>query len=269
MKSHLKRLLLCAAALSFCATLAIQRGAAVQDPGPTTDRVGFPDDYQNKFKLLYVFDRPDNLQVRVIYGNTQAAEALPGQPFPYGAILVMETWSARLGTDGNPALDAFGRYQRDALTGIFVSRKERGFGEAYQHIRGGEWEYVAYRADKTFLTAPAQSGSCARCHLQAGAARDWQFRMGLYFTRAGGDLPTNTIQHYRFLPGELTARSGERVTWYNDDETDHRIVIDGLTGFDSGVLKTGASYSLIFHGPAEYNYRCTIHPTMRGKVVVK
>jgi Cytochrome P460/Copper binding proteins, plastocyanin/azurin family len=269
MKPWLKRLSCCAAALFFGISFAVPRGAAVQDPGPGVDRVGFPDEYQSKFKLLYTFDRPDNRQVRVIYGNAPAAEAVPGKPFPYGSILVMETHTARLGADGNPALDSFSRYQRDALTAVFVARKERGFGEAYQHVRTGEWEYVAYRPDKSFLTAPAQSGSCARCHLQAGEARDWQFRMGLYFTGAGGDLPSNTIQHYRFLPGELTARSGERVTWYNDDEVDHRILIEGLSGFDSGVMKHGASYSLIFHGPAEYNYRCTIHPTMRGKVIVK
>jgi len=269
MKFLLKRMLIFSAALLICADLVTRRGAAVQDPGPATDRVGFPEGYETKFQVLYVFDRPDNRQVRVIYGNAPAAEAVPGQPFPYGSILVMETHTARVDAGGNPVLDAFGRYQRNALTAVFVARKEKGFGEAYQHVRNGEWEYVAYRPDKTFLTAPAQSGSCARCHLQAGVARDWQFRMGLYFTRAGGDLPTNTIQHYRFLPGEITVKAGERVTWYNDDETDHRIVLDDLTGFDSGVMKQGASYSLIFHGPAEYNYRCTIHPAMRGKVIVK
>jgi hypothetical protein len=271
MKQFLKRLLILAIALAICFNLIErkQKARAWQDPGPTVDRVGFPEDYQKKFKVLYVLDRPDNRQVRAIYGNDQAASAEPGQPFPYGSILVMETYTTRLDSSGNPALDEFGRYQRNALQGIFVARKERGFGEAYQHVRNGEWEYVAYRPDKTYLNAPQTTGACARCHLQAGAGRDWQFRLSLYFTRAGGDLPASSIQHYRFLPGEITAKAGERVTWYNNDETDHRIVIDEVTGFDSGVMKHGASYSLVFHGPAEYNYHCMIHPTMRGKVVVK
>jgi plastocyanin len=270
MRVHGKRWLIVTVALLICLNVIPRKGKAWQDPGPTTDRVGFPEDYQNKFKVLYTLDRPDNRQVRVIYGNAPAAAAEPGQPFPYGSILVMETWGARLNAaTGVPALDGAGRYQRDQLTGIFVARKEKGFGEAYQHVRNGEWEYVAYRADKSILTGPAQSGSCARCHLQAGAGRDWQFRLSLYFTRANGALPAGTMQHYSFVPGEINAKAGERITWYNNDETDHRILIEDGPGHDSGLMKNGASYSVVFQGPGEYNYRCTIHPTMRGKVIVK
>ena len=245
-------------------------GSAVQDPGPTEDRVGFPEGYQTKFKALYVFDRPDNRNQRVIYGNEQAASAEPGQPFPYGSIIVMETWRIQTDANNNPVLDALGRFQPTTLNAIFVARKERGFGEAYQHVRNGEWEYVAYRPDKTYQTMPQNSGACARCHLQAGVGKDWQFRMSLYFAKAGGDLPASTMQHYRFLPGDIAVKSGERVTWYNDDEIEHRIVLDNYPAFDSGNMKQGASYSLIFSGPpAEYNYHCSIHPKMRGKVVVK
>jgi len=35
-------------------------------PAPTSDRVGFPANYQRTFKKLLTFDRPDNGQIRVI-----------------------------------------------------------------------------------------------------------------------------------------------------------------------------------------------------------
>lgn len=59
-------------------------------PAPTVDRVGFPAGYQN-WTLLYTFDRPDNKQVRIIYGNVLAASAVRGGEFDYpqGSILVM------------------------------------------------------------------------------------------------------------------------------------------------------------------------------------
>ncbi len=57
----------------------------------------------------------------------------------------METWRAKEDDQGNVILDDNGRYQRDSLTGVFVMRKEPGFGAAYEMNRTGEWEYVAFR----------------------------------------------------------------------------------------------------------------------------
>ncbi len=82
--------------------------AAQPKPAPSEDRVGFPEGYE-QWPQLYVFDRPDNRQVRVIYGNAEAAagnpSAPPNQVFPYGSIMVMETWRAKLDANGNPELD--------------------------------------------------------------------------------------------------------------------------------------------------------------------
>jgi hemoglobin len=153
-------------------------------PAPEEDRVGFPAGYQTNFQTFFVFDRPDNRQVRVVFANDQAAAAKPGEPFPYGSILVMETHRAVVDGDGNPELDAEGRYQRGELAGIFVMRKEPGFGAAYEALRTGEWEYVAYRPDGTHLTPPRNTAGCAACHTDAGGTRDWVFRANLFFDQA-------------------------------------------------------------------------------------
>jgi hemoglobin len=159
---------------------------ALTAPGANVDRVGLPPNYQQTFRTFYVFDRPDNRQVRHVYANAPAASVRPGQPYPYGSILVMETWRAKLTPDNQLDLGADGRFQKDALTGIFVMRKEPGFGAKYGPDRNGEWEYVSYRPDDGQLaTAPERSQACAQCHLVASSAqKDWVVRENLFFEQA-------------------------------------------------------------------------------------
>src|SRR5574341_1287487 len=67
----------------------------VQGPAPRIDRVGFPEGYQTNYQLFYVFDMPDNKRVLVVYANDNASSIKPGQAFPYGSILAMETHSIK------------------------------------------------------------------------------------------------------------------------------------------------------------------------------
>jgi plastocyanin len=238
------------------------------DPAPQEDRVGFPEGYETFYTPFFTFDRPDNRQIRVVYANKAASTAKSGTPFPYGSVLVMETYRARTDSRGIVIRDAEGRFVRDTLNAIFVMRKERGFGEAYQRNRTGEWEYVAYRPDRSYNTPPQNSASCANCHLMAGIGRDWVFRANLFFERGSGSLPQGVIQHYLFTPGNIHVTAGTAVTWYNDDEVEHRIVVDG-TEHASRAMRQGATYGLLFNRKGEYDYHCSIHPTMTGKVIVE
>ena len=96
-------------------------------------------------------------------------------PYPYGSVIVMETARALKDSQGKPQLDAQGGFRRGEVTGLHVMRRERGFGEAYGPNRSGEWEYVEYRPDGTYLTPPQKSFSCAQCHLKAGPQRDFVY----------------------------------------------------------------------------------------------
>lgn len=245
------------------------RGQAQQvDPAPQTDRVGFPEGYETYYTKFFTFDRPDTGQVRVVYANKAASLVTPGGDFPYGSVLVMETHRARRDSAGALVRDAAGRFEPDGLIAIFVMRKERGFGTEYRQNRTGEWEYVAYRPDRTYNTAPAASASCAICHLMAGGGRDWVFRANLFSARGSGTLPDNIAHHYQFTPTVARVKVGVPFTWYNYDEVQHRIAVD-REGFVSPILDTGSSYGLVFNQAGEYDYRCTIHPAMRGKVIVE
>jgi plastocyanin len=246
-------------------------------PAPAEDRVGFPEGYQSNYQTFFVMDRPDNKQMRVIYANDKASAAKPGD-FPYGSILVMETWRAVEDDAGNVVVDDNGRYQRDTLTGIFVMRKEPGFGAAYEMNRSGEWAYVAFRPDKTYSTTARNSAPCSVCHTDAGGSRDWVFRANLYFDQASGAVPSAPaglaatgrvpMQQYSFLPSELTVRVGTTVTWSNEDEAVHTVTAADKS-WDSGRIPIGGSFSQTFTAPGNYDFVCSIHAAMKGTITVQ
>jgi hypothetical protein len=148
-------------------------------PEPNADQVGLPENYATQFTQFYVFDRPDNRQVRVVYAN---AAATAGRPFALGSILVMETYPADTNAQGVPIVGTDGRYQRGALTGIFVMRKEKWFGRRYGEHQTGEWEYASFLANRdTNVVGDVAAQRCAICHLDAGPSRDWVNRANIRF----------------------------------------------------------------------------------------
>jgi plastocyanin len=247
----------------------------VPGPAPKQDRVGFPKDYQSNYKLFFVFDRPDNKQVRVVCGNDQAVSVKPGEAYPYGSILVMETWRTKEDAQGNVVKDARGHYVRESLAGVFVMRKEQGFGADYQNLRTGEWEYVAYRPDGTYLTKPEGTFSCAACHL-AGSNKesDWVFREDLFFKTGRYGTPMAVgpngvlMSSIAFNPRRLKVKVGTSVTWVNADAVEHTVVMqDGSLA--SPVIKPGDSFTYTFSTTGVFTYSCGIHPKQMSNAVIE
>lgn len=145
---------------------------------PVLDRVGFPKGYRDTYVVLRRENRAKKHQIVTSYGNLAAAsvESKEQLPYPYGSVFVLETADAVKDPGGQPLLDADGFYQRGPVTGLHVMRREKGFGEAYGGNRTGEWEYVEYKSDGSYITAPKNSAACAACHIKAGPERDWIFR---------------------------------------------------------------------------------------------
>jgi plastocyanin len=79
---------------------------------------------------------------------------------------------------------------------------------------------------------------------------------------------TVTIQNFAFSPAEITVPKGTTVTWVNEDSVNHQIADDTGTVFTSESLPKGATYSFTFDMPGSYPYHCSIHPSMKGTVVV-
>lgn len=147
-------------------------------PAPKVDRVGFPKNYAKTFAVLRTVERPEKQQVVTVYGNEWAASVrrFEDLPYPYGSVIVMETAGAIKDKQGKPRVDAKGQLRKGGVAGLHVMRREKGFGEAYGDNRTGEWEYVEYRADGTYLTPPNKSHACAECHVKAGRDRDFVYR---------------------------------------------------------------------------------------------
>jgi plastocyanin len=246
-------------------------------PAPTTDRVGFPEDYQTKFKFAYAFDRRDAKSVSYICFNDVAATVRQGQSFPYGSVIVFESWRPKQDAQGNLTYDPNGHMIRESLNAIFVMRKEQGFGEAYQSFRTGEWEYVAYRPDKTHQTTPQMSGNCAACHTASNTDRDWTFRAWeLPFAAQWAQAPlpaTNEVSLNRmaFFPATLTVTPGTTIKWTNSqvDKLDHTVNAND-NSFSSPVLHPGDSFTTTLATPGTYLYFCSLHPEqMRARIEVK
>jgi hypothetical protein len=135
---------------------------------PTTDRVGFPDGYEQSYTVLRSFVKEKQQQLVTVYGNRLAASVTETWqlPYPFGSVLVMETADLLKSAKQN----------KGKVLGLHVMRREPGFGTAYGKNRTGEWEYVEYRADKSYITAPPSSSVCAECHVKAGPDRDFVYR---------------------------------------------------------------------------------------------
>jgi cytochrome P460 len=258
-----------------CALALAPLAYSQNPPAPSVDHVGFPADYTRNMNVLYTYDRPDNKQVRTVYANSPvfSVDANNQDAYPYGSILVMETWRSLQDSAGNPILDDRGRFQKDpaASPTLFVMRKEKGFGADYGPNRNGEWEYVAYHPDGTFQTTPSNSFSCAICHLQADHPKDYVFRVGIHIGGASGAKPTAVFRDYQFLPNTMHARANVSIHIYNDDVIAHTIV-DDVPGFVSSMIKPGGSIELRFGNPPgnqpfTWNFHCNVH-NEKGTIIV-
>lgn len=80
-----------------------------------------------------------------------------------------------------------------------------------------------------------------------------------------GKIVEVKIQNSAFNPASVAILTGDTVRWTNKDSIAH--TVRGL-GFDSKVLEEGDIYEYLFTDAGTYNYNCSIHPSMKGTVVV-
>ena len=77
------------------------------------------------------------------------------------------------------------------------------------------------------------------------------------------------IDNFQFTPPTLTVKAGTTITWVNDDDVPHLIVNTEQRFKPSSVLDTGQRFAAKLDKPGTYNYYCSLHPMMQGKVVVQ
>lgn len=79
---------------------------------------------------------------------------------------------------------------------------------------------------------------------------------------------TIKIDNFTFTPNMMEVSVGTTVVWTNDDDIPHAVAATERQ-FKSHALDTGDSFSYTFSQPGTYEYFCSLHPHMTGKIVVK
>lgn len=77
-----------------------------------------------------------------------------------------------------------------------------------------------------------------------------------------------SIENFSFGSGTVNIPVGATVKWTNRDDIPHTVVsAEGL--FKSDALDTGDSFSYRFDKAGAFDYFCSLHPKMTGKIVAR
>lgn len=75
------------------------------------------------------------------------------------------------------------------------------------------------------------------------------------------------IEGMQFSPATVRVSRGDTITWRNNDVVPHTATSQGQ--FDSGAIAPGKTFSKKMDRPGAYDYICTYHPGMKGRIEVK
>jgi len=79
---------------------------------------------------------------------------------------------------------------------------------------------------------------------------------------------TVQISSMKFNPMEMHAKSGDKITWVNDDLVPHTVTaLD--KAFASGPILPGKSWVYKAKKAGSHAYKCEFHPTMSGQLVIE
>lgn len=75
-----------------------------------------------------------------------------------------------------------------------------------------------------------------------------------------------------YNPNSIEIRSGDTVSWSNDDTAAHTVTSGTPDGpdemFDSGLFMAGSTFEFTFDKSGIYPYFCIVHPWMTGEIIV-
>jgi plastocyanin len=76
-----------------------------------------------------------------------------------------------------------------------------------------------------------------------------------------------------YTPSKIVIKQGDSVTWVNEDAAFHSVTSGYYNEpselFDSGYLDPEEVFTFVFENTGTYDYFCTLHPWMKGQVIVE
>lgn len=88
---------------------------------------------------------------------------------------------------------------------------------------------------------------------------------------AAGSKPVThkvTIEEMQFKPAGVSAARGDSIVWTNKDFFPHTVTANSGQ-FDSHEIKPNESWTYRATKAGEFEYICSLHPTMKGTLRVK
>ena len=79
---------------------------------------------------------------------------------------------------------------------------------------------------------------------------------------------TVVMEGVAFMPNVLTVAQGDIVVWINKDAFPHTATAQDKS-FDSKEIAAGKTWRFTAKKAGTFPYVCTLHPTMKGTLVVK
>jgi plastocyanin len=76
------------------------------------------------------------------------------------------------------------------------------------------------------------------------------------------------MQNIAFSPNATTIKVGQKVTWTNDDSTNHNVTAQSGASFKSNDFGNGGTFSFTPTKAGTIKYVCTIHPGMTATLTV-
>lgn len=84
---------------------------------------------------------------------------------------------------------------------------------------------------------------------------------------AAHKVDTVVIQQMQFMPAQVKANVGDTIVWINKDMVDHDVTSQKSNSFYSDTIAVGNSWKMAVTDSAAY--RCSIHPSMIGQILIK
>jgi len=72
----------------------------------------------------------------------------------------------------------------------------------------------------------------------------------------------------RYIPESVEVRRGDVISWTNQDPFPHTVTFESFES-DSKEIPAMGQWTMTAPANGQYSYRCRLHPTMHGTLVVK
>lgn len=128
--------------------------------------------------------------------------------------------------------------------------------------------YFVFTLALAFVVALVVSG----CSGQSGTGGGGTGGYGGGTETTGGGTGTTsgttvTERGFAFEPATLTVKVGDTVSFVNEDSAPHEVKFD--SGEQLATQSQGDKVTWTAEKPGTYPYSCSIHPSMRGEIIVE